>query len=271
MPKLPLSCFDVQLESGLAEIYPILNSQCEINSRPITFQRRPSCLTYTSEYVCLGQLISCSYTLYKSWPFQWAIYSNLNWIFDSSNLCTFKRSAYHLPFNEYPYQSHFQHPPRYSQRSVPRPYPFKQPFPPHPPTFSTHPSSLRRRPSCRSSPRVQRHVSSLHSRATTLKKRRRPLTTQPPASYISEVLSSIQLASGRPHDWRSGYKPPSKSYFRRHFERFTAPFALTSMFLQFFDVRVITWIIFAFSDTPLYLNATCKPQFFDGSDTSRST
>ena len=56
----------------------------------------------------------------------------------------------------------------------------------------------------------------------------------PSFSYIwsFELYSAaFQLARDRPHGWRSGYKPPSKSYFRRNFECFTAPFTLTSMFL----------------------------------------
>jgi len=131
---------------------------------------------------------------------------------------------YYLPSNGYPsnhsfYHSHFQHPPPYSQQSFPPPFLPDQPYPQHVSyTFvsPTHPSTLRRRLSRQSSLRVQRQLSSLHSRATTLKKHRR--TAQPPAFPISGALSSIQLARGRPHDWRSGYKPPSKSYFRRRFE-----------------------------------------------------
>lgn len=140
------------------------------------------------------------------------------------------RSAYHRPFNGYPYQSYLQPPPRYSQRSFqPPPYPFKQPDFPYPLTSSTRPSSLKRSSSFRNSSRTQSH-SDVHNRGTTLKKRRRASTTQTPASHISEALSSTKLARNRPHDWRSGYKPPSKSYFRTHFERLTATFALDSKF-----------------------------------------
>ena len=148
----------------------------------------------------------------------------LDWIFDLNNLCTFKRSAYHLPFNLNYYQSHLKNPPRYSQRSFQPPYPFKQPYPL---TSSTHPSSIRQPFSSHDSSRIQ---NSLHNYGATLKKRRISSTTHPPASHISEALSSIKLARSRPHGWRSGYTPPSKSDLRRHFERFIAPFKLASKF-----------------------------------------
>ena len=163
------------------------------------------------------------YTFKLSWPtFSVSFHYT---IFDLINLYTLKRSAYHLPFNGYPYQRHFQHPPRYSQRSFQPPHSPKQPDILHPPT-STHPSRF----SNHHSSRVQSHVSSHHNHGATLKKRRRPSTTQPPDAHIPEALSSIKLARSRPHDWRSGYKPPSKSYFRRHFERLTAPFTITRKF-----------------------------------------
>ena len=155
----------------------------------------------------------------------------LSLIFDSSDLSTPKSSAYYPPFNEYPYYGHLQYPPPYSQRAFPPPFLPKQSFPPyvsHPLIPPTHPSSLRRRLSRHGSLRVQRQMSNLHSRTTSLKKLRRTSTMQPPAFPISGALSSIQLARGRPHGWRSGYKSPSKSYFRRHFESFIAPYTLTS-------------------------------------------
>jgi len=137
-------------------------------------------------------------------------------------------SAYYLPFNEYPYYGYPQYPPPYSQRSFPPPILPKQHFPPHvshPLVSSTHPSSLRRRPSRHSSIRLQRQMSNIHIRATSL---RRTSTKQPPAFPVSGAFSSIQLARGRPYEWRSGYKPPSKSYFRRHFESFVAPYTFTT-------------------------------------------
>jgi len=140
----------------------------------------------------------------------------------------FQSSAYYLPFNEYPYYGHFQYPTPYSQRSFPPPFLHKQPFPPHvshPLISSTRPSSLTRR---HSSHRVEHQMTNLHIRATPLKKLRRTSTKQPPSFPISGALSSVQLARGRPHAWRYGYKPPSKSYFRRHFERFIAPYTLTT-------------------------------------------
>ncbi|KAF8798683.1 hypothetical protein BYT27DRAFT_6898554 [Phlegmacium glaucopus] len=139
--------------------------------------------------------------------------------------------SHYLPFNEYPsnrsfYYGHFQHPPPYVQRFFPPPLLPKQSLPPHvahPHILLAHPSSLGRRLSRPSSLRVQRHLSNLNNRPTTLKRRQRASTTQPPAFPVSGALSSIQLARGRPRDWRSGYKPPSKSYFRRHFESFIVP------------------------------------------------
>lgn len=148
-----------------------------------------------------------------------------------SDLYRFPQPSYYLSLNGNPpnpqfyYHDHFQHPPPYSQRLFPPPFLSKQPLPTHPPIFPTHPSSLRRRPS---SFRVQRHVSNLHNRPTTLRKRRKFSTAQPPPFPISGALSSIQLARGRPHDWRFGYKPPSKSYFRRHLESFTVPYKFTT-------------------------------------------
>lgn len=165
---------------------------------------------------------------------------SLNSIFGSSDLSTLKSSANYLPFNEYPYYGHIQYPPPYSQQSFPPPFLPKQPFPPHvshPLIFPTHPSSLRRRLSRH---RVQRQISNLHSRATSLKKLRRSSTKQPPSFPISGALSSIQLARGRPHGWRSGYKSPSKSYFRRHFESFIVPYTLTSKLKpRFFDIHIL--------------------------------
>jgi hypothetical protein len=164
-------------------------------------------------------------------------------IFDSSDLSTLKSSNYYLPFNEYHYYGHLQHPPPYSQRSFPPPFLSKQPFPlhvSHPLIFPTHPSSLRRRLSQRGSLRVQRQMSNLHRRATSLKKRPRTSTKHPPTFPISGALSSIQLATGRPHGWRPGYKSPSKSYIRRHFEGFIAPYTFTSKLnYNFFDIHIL--------------------------------
>lgn len=198
----------------------------------------------------------------------------INSIFDSSNLSTLRSSAYYLPFNEYPY-GHLQYPPPYSQRSFPPPFLPMQRFPPHvsrPLIFPTHPSSLRRRLSRRGSLRVERQMSNLHSRATSLKKVQKASTKQPPAFPTSGALSSVQLARGRPHGWRSGYKSPSKSYLRRHFESFIAPYSLTSKFNHNFlestsCERSTTFLV---SNSPLHVDATFKTQFPVGSDTCRS-
>ena len=148
----------------------------------------------------------------------------LHWIFDSSNL-SLRRSGYNLPFNEYPYLGHLQYPPPYSQQSFPPPFPSKQHFPPiaHPLIFPTYPSSLRRRLSHdRSSFRIHRHISNPPSRSTSLEKRRRTsLNSTQPLAFLSGALSAIQR---RPHGWRSGYKPPSRSSFGKHFERLIAAF-----------------------------------------------
>ena len=199
---------------------------------------------------------------------------SLNSTFDSSDLSTLKSSANYLPFNEYPYYGHLQYPPPYSQRSFPPPFLPKQPFPPHvshPLIFPTHPSSLRRRHSRPSSLRVQRQMSILHSRTTSLKKLRGPSTKEPPAFPISGALSSIQLARGRPHGWRSGYKSPSKSYFRS-FESFIAPYTLTSKL--HYNVLISTSYerstTFLVSNTLLHVDPTFKTQFSVGSDTRRS-
>ena len=155
----------------------------------------------------------------------------INSIFDASNLSVLRSSAYYLPFNEYRYYAHLQYPPPYSQRSFPPQFLPKQPFPPHvshPLIFPTHPPSLTQRFSRPSSLRAERQMSNLHSRTTSLKKLRRTSTKHPPAFPTSGALSSVQLARGKPHGWRYGYKASSKSYFRRRFESFFAPCTLTS-------------------------------------------
>ena len=152
----------------------------------------------------------------------------------------------------------------------------KQPFPPHvshPLNFPTYPSSLRRRLSLRGSLRVQRQMSNLHSRAATHKKLRKTSTKQPPAFPISGALSSTQLARGRPRDWRSGYKPPSKSNFRKYFESFVAPYTFASSklnhtFLVSTSCEYST--TFLVSNTLLHVNATFKTQFPVGSNKCRS-
>ena len=184
-----------------------------------------------------------------------------------------KSSANYLPFNEYPYYGYLQYPPPYSQRSFPPPFLPKQPFPPHvsqPHIFPTHPSSLRHRLSRHGSLRVQRQMSNLHSRAASLKKLRK--TKQPPAFPISGALSSIQLARSRPRSWRSGYKPPSKSYFRRHLESFVAPYTFASKLNHnlLISTSCECSTTFLVSNTHLHLNATFKTQFPVGSDTCRS-
>ena len=139
-----------------------------------------------------------------------------------SDLSTLRSPAYYLPLNEYRYYGHPQYPPSYSQRSFPPPFLPKQLFPPHeshPLIFPTHPPFLTQRFL------RDRQMSNLHSRGTSLKKLRRTSTKQPPAFPTSGALSSVR---GRPHGWRHGYKAPSKSYFRRHFENFIAPCTLTS-------------------------------------------
>jgi hypothetical protein len=228
----------------------------------------------TSEYVYLG----LSYYVYVHFNTIARLISEfallINSIFDARNLSTLRSSAYYLPFNEYPYYGHLQYPPPYSQRSFPPPFPPKQPFPPHvshPLIFPTHPPSLTQRFSRHSSLRVERQVSNLHTRATSLKKLRRT-STNPPAFPTSGALSSIQLAGGRPHGWRYGYKSPSKSYFRRHFESFIAPYTFTSKLNHNFLIstpceRSTTFLI---SNTPLHVDATFKTQFPVGSDTCRS-
>ena len=145
----------------------------------------------------------------------------INSMFDSSILPTLRSSGYYLPFNEYPYYGRLQYPPSYPQQSFPSPFLPKQLYPPHvlhPLVFPTNSS-----PPGHSSLRVERQMSNPHTRAATLKKLRRTSTKQPPAFSTSGVLSSVQLARGKPHGWRPGYKSPSsKSYFRTHFDILTS-------------------------------------------------
>ena len=147
----------------------------------------------------------------------------------------------------------------YSQWSFP-PFSSKQHDVPHPLNLPTHSSSFRRQPSRQSSLRVvRRHTSNLRSRATTIKKRRRTSATQPPAFPISGALSVVQLARGRPYNWRSGYKPPSKSYFRRHFDNSSAPYALTCIsnhlgFSTWYSLWSLKYLII-----PIMLFIRCRP------------
>lgn len=172
----------------------------------------------------------------------------------------------YLSFNGYPYHGHFQYPPPYSQRSFPPPFPPKQPpsHVPHPVIYPTHPPSLRRRPSRQGSVRVQHQTSSFHNRAT-LKKHRKTSTTRAPVFPISGALSAIQLARGRPYDWRSGYKPPSKSYFRRHFENFIAPYTptITRSCISTPPLRLNLLLVATQSEPPNIFYDLRKPQIED--------
>lgn len=205
---------------------------------------------------------------------------------NSDHLSTLKRpSSYYLTCNGYSpncafYHCYYgQHPPPYSQPFFPPLFLPKRHLPLHvsqqPHIFSEPPSSIRRG---QSSLRVQRHTSHLHTRTTTLK-RRRTSTGQPPAFPISAALSSIQPTEDtHTHDWRSGYKPPSQSsYFRRHFESFLVPCNLTSNMTQsffsfFFFTSHILWSLnssFLVSGTLLYI-VTFTAESPAGGGTGRS-